>query len=245
MCTVSQSQYHRLSHTAALLRHLLHYLRPTLCCVVHPNALPLRSPALPLSATPCLCDRCMHWLGQPLQCLASSFTVQCLLTVSYRFGFCSYGQLPRYEDGCGIDLVQSLIILRHIARVHGLYGNGHTEAAHIDSVIDGLEDLRTKTKVLVYTEHFGDSALEGIAILRLNCIEARCAAHQDEVLAPLTTSTTGATVMATFERIVQHRVSTQHLWFVQSGLSIADIALMNMVDIHLPLFPQVITHKKS
>lgn len=59
-----------------------------------------------------------------------------------------YGQVPRLVDG-SVAVLQSLAILRHVGRTHGLYGKSDADAARIDSLLDGLEDLRNKTKALV------------------------------------------------------------------------------------------------
>lgn len=53
-----------------------------------------------------------------------------------------FGQVPLYQEG-DFKLVQSQAIARYIARTHNLYGKDAHEAAQIDSVIDGVNDLRT------------------------------------------------------------------------------------------------------
>ncbi|KAM3863386.1 glutathione S-transferase P-like [Diretmus argenteus] len=65
---------------------------------------------------------------------------------------CVFGQLPKFEDG---DLVlhQSNAILRHLGRNHGAYGSNTTEAACIDMMNDGVEDLRLKYGKLIYQEY--------------------------------------------------------------------------------------------
>ncbi|MRT95143.1 hypothetical protein, partial [Xylella fastidiosa] len=56
---------------------------------------------------------------------------------------CLYGQLPKFEDG-DLTLYQSNAILRHLGRSLGLYGKDQKEAALVDMVNDGVEDLRCK-----------------------------------------------------------------------------------------------------
>jgi glutathione S-transferase len=58
------------------------------------------------------------------------------------------GQVPRLVDG-EVAVLQSLAILRHVGRKHGLYGKSDADAARIDSLLDGLEDMRNKTRALV------------------------------------------------------------------------------------------------
>eukprot|EP01043_Picozoa_sp_COSAG02_P002179 COSAG02_NODE_49_length_45106_cov_298.436177_36_plen_115_part_00 len=48
-----------------------------------------------------------------------------------------------------IAVLQSLAILRHVGRKLGLYGKSNADAARIDSLLDGLEDMRNKTRALV------------------------------------------------------------------------------------------------
>ncbi|XP_060117214.1 glutathione S-transferase P [Heteronotia binoei] len=65
---------------------------------------------------------------------------------------CVFGQLPRFQDG-GFILHQSNAILRHLARNHGLYGQDAQEAALLDMVNDGVEDLRLKYVRLIYQNY--------------------------------------------------------------------------------------------
>ena len=63
--------------------------------------------------------------------------------------------MPRLIDG-GSSILQSLAILRHVGRTHGLYGSSAADAARIDSLLDGLEDMRNKTRALVYGSGLSD-----------------------------------------------------------------------------------------
>ncbi|XP_034345694.1 glutathione S-transferase P 1 isoform X1 [Arvicanthis niloticus] len=65
---------------------------------------------------------------------------------------CLYGQLPKFEDG-DLTLYQSNAILRHLGRSFGLYGKDQREAAQVDMVNDGVEDLRCKYVTLIYTNY--------------------------------------------------------------------------------------------
>ncbi|XP_061465719.1 glutathione S-transferase P isoform X2 [Rhineura floridana] len=65
---------------------------------------------------------------------------------------CVFGQLPRFQDGDFI-LYQSNAILRLLARNHVLYGQDAHEAALLDMVNDGLEDLRMKYGRLIYQNY--------------------------------------------------------------------------------------------
>ncbi|XP_045429778.1 glutathione S-transferase P isoform X1 [Pipistrellus kuhlii] len=65
---------------------------------------------------------------------------------------CLYGQLPKFQDG-DLTLYQSNAILRHLGRSLGLYGKDPREAALLDVVNDGVEDLRCKYASLIYTNY--------------------------------------------------------------------------------------------
>uniref|UniRef100_A0A8C4L809 glutathione transferase n=1 Tax=Equus asinus TaxID=9793 RepID=A0A8C4L809_EQUAS len=61
---------------------------------------------------------------------------------------CLYGQLPKFQDG-DLTLYQSNAILRHLGRSLGLYGRDQREAALVDMVNDGVEDLRKRCSHLI------------------------------------------------------------------------------------------------
>ncbi|CAO2584139.1 Glutathione S-transferase P [Lemmus lemmus] len=52
-----------------------------------------------------------------------------------------------------LTLYQSNAILRHLGRSLGLYGKDQREAALVDMVNDGVEDLRMKYITLIYTKY--------------------------------------------------------------------------------------------
>ncbi|XP_075403642.1 glutathione S-transferase P-like [Tenrec ecaudatus] len=62
---------------------------------------------------------------------------------------CLYGQLPKFQDG-DLSLYQSNAILRHLGRSLGLYGKDTREAALVDMVNDGVEDLRRRCAHLIH-----------------------------------------------------------------------------------------------
>uniref|UniRef100_A0A7N5JPY5 glutathione transferase n=1 Tax=Ailuropoda melanoleuca TaxID=9646 RepID=A0A7N5JPY5_AILME len=88
---------------------------------------------------------------------------------------CAFGQLPRFQDGNFI-LHQSNAILRHLARNHGLYGEDAKEAALLDMVNDGVEDLRNKYARLIYQNYESDYNLLDILhvhlVLASNCLSS-------------------------------------------------------------------------
>eukprot|EP01116_Phalansterium_solitarium_P018240 TRINITY_DN476_c0_g1_i1.p2 TRINITY_DN476_c0_g1~~TRINITY_DN476_c0_g1_i1.p2 ORF type:complete len:205 (-),score=84.45 TRINITY_DN476_c0_g1_i1:96-710(-) len=58
-------------------------------------------------------------------------------------GKLAFGQVPLLEYH-GLNIVQSMAISRFLARKYDLYGATVEESAHIDVVIEGLNDLRAK-----------------------------------------------------------------------------------------------------
>ncbi|XP_057585273.1 glutathione S-transferase P isoform X2 [Hippopotamus amphibius kiboko] len=70
---------------------------------------------------------------------------------------CLYGQLPKFQDG-DLTLYQSNAILRHLGRSLGLYGKDWREAALVDMVNDGVEDLRRHCSHLIHQNHEKDKA---------------------------------------------------------------------------------------
>uniref|UniRef100_A0A8C9BWG8 Glutathione S-transferase n=1 Tax=Phocoena sinus TaxID=42100 RepID=A0A8C9BWG8_PHOSS len=65
---------------------------------------------------------------------------------------CLYGQLPKFQDG-DLILYQSNAILRHLGRSFGLYGKDQREAALVDMVNDGVEDLRRHCSHIIHHGH--------------------------------------------------------------------------------------------
>ncbi|XP_048858576.1 glutathione S-transferase P [Brienomyrus brachyistius] len=65
---------------------------------------------------------------------------------------CVFGQLPKFEDG-DLVLFQSNAVLRHLGRKHGAYGSNDKEAALIDMMNDGVEDIRLKYLKMIYQDY--------------------------------------------------------------------------------------------
>lgn len=58
-----------------------------------------------------------------------------------------------------VDICQSNAICRHLGRKHDMYGASRAEAAVIDEVLDGVEDVRRKYLTLVYQDALVRSGL--------------------------------------------------------------------------------------
>lgn len=70
----------------------------------------------------------------------------------------AFGQCPMLIDG-DVELVQSNAILRYLARKYDLYGSTNQEAARVDMINDGVEDLRGAYTVLIYQNYVWDDQL--------------------------------------------------------------------------------------
>lgn len=130
-----------------------------------------------------------------------------------------FAQCPRFVDEDG-DISQSNTILRHIGRKHGLYGKGLKEAAEIDMLADGVEDIKRKYLSLIYTDQLAEEAKA-----------AYWTAHFDP-------ATTGGRNGGAHFAYLSHLVAKcgSGGWAVGGALSIADILLFDIVDVHQRAF---------
>uniref|UniRef100_A0A4X1T1F3 Glutathione S-transferase P n=2 Tax=Sus scrofa TaxID=9823 RepID=A0A4X1T1F3_PIG len=80
---------------------------------------------------------------------------------------CLFRQLPKFQDG-DLTLYQSNAILRHLGRSFGLYGKDQKEAALVDMVNDGVEDLRCKYATLIYTNYISFADYNLLDLLRIH-----------------------------------------------------------------------------
>ena len=117
----------------------------------------------------------------------------------------AYGQIPLYEEE-GVRLVQSMTIVRFLARRGGLYGKSDHEAALIDQVLDGVTDIRTKRDPLRYFDEIEESVKN-----------ARVTKFYKEVLPQ-------------WAGYLEHLLGDQQ-WFTEN-FSIADIAVFNWLSVY-------------
>ena len=59
--------------------------------------------------------------------------------------------VPVWEEPGGFRLAQSVAILNHLARAHGLYGRSPLEAAQVDQWLGAVEDVRAELRKLATT----------------------------------------------------------------------------------------------
>ncbi|KAL4443462.1 hypothetical protein ABPG75_011199 [Micractinium tetrahymenae] len=131
-----------------------------------------------------------------------------------------FTQCPRYVDEDG-DISQSNTIMRHLGRKHGLYGSGLAEAARIDMLADGVEDLKRKYLALIYQDQLSDEAKKSY-----------WSAHIDPASA--TGSRNGGAHFTYLAKLVE-RYGAEG-WAVGGKMSIADVLLFDLTDVHTRAF---------
>jgi glutathione S-transferase len=65
-----------------------------------------------------------------------------------REGKLAFDKVPLWEEPDGFRVVQSLAILRHVARTRGFYGANEREAALCDMIIEGVEEVTARARSL-------------------------------------------------------------------------------------------------
>lgn len=135
----------------------------------------------------------------------------------------TFRQLPRFIDERNgkVDIVQSMAILRHIARKFGLYGADEEDAAFVDMVVDGVQDIRGKLKD-IWWRRGEPEAVEAYA--------ATVLAPEPQLLAAGGFAGPG---LACLERVAAEGEG-EGPWLGGSGrLTIADVCVFDLVDAHL------------
>merc|ERR1711894_715046 len=107
----------------------------------------------------------LQGLGQPVRMLLTHQGVEHEDTVYIMEGSATWFEdhklnmgldfpnLPYYVDG-DLKLTQSMAILRHLGREHGLYGKDNKEASQIDMIMDLVGDMRLGLARLAYNPDF-------------------------------------------------------------------------------------------
>mmetsp|Transcript_79478 Transcript_79478/g.233611 ORF Transcript_79478/g.233611 Transcript_79478/m.233611 type:complete len:257 (-) Transcript_79478:20-790(-) len=132
-----------------------------------------------------------------------------------------YATCPKLVDG-DFCLVQSNAILRYLGRRFGLYGEQLTDYARVDSILDALEDVRTAYNELIYG---------------LDAPPFRDELTNDDptVAAAFKSAGVGtADRFRPFERFLAE--SGEPGYFVANKLTIADLAVYDLFDLHLRIW---------
>jgi len=124
-----------------------------------------------------------------------------------------FGQIPIFIDG-SLRVAQMDAFLRHIGRKHGMYGRGNEEAAIIDMVMNGVEDLRKQYLKIIY---------EGAA----------SAVFVENHIHPASTKGRNGGAHFSFLAGILERNVGGTAYIVGSRLSIADIQVYNMCKLVL------------
>lgn len=136
-----------------------------------------------------------------------------------------FAQCPRMVDG-DVDICQSNAMIRHLARKHGLYGAGEAAAAQVDQLLDAVESIRLKYLTLIYQDELSESAKAAYVathIAKDSASGRNGGAHFDYLEGLLGRNAGGAG------------------FFVGDALSAADLAVWEIVDLHLRIFKDVMT----
>ena len=137
---------------------------------------------------------------------------------------CPFGQGPIFIDG-DLTLVQMDAILRYVGRNFDLYGSNNKESSLIDMILGGVESIRSVYADLIYQAKLEDPAKE--------------AYFKKHVAKESVTERNGGAHFQYLENLLQRAGSD---WVVGGRVSIADIQLFDIVDLHLrdAMFPQQI-----
>lgn len=131
-----------------------------------------------------------------------------------------FGQCPRYADA-EVDLCQSNAIVRHLGRKHGLTGASLAEQAAVDELIEAVEAIKGKYLALIYQDGLSDEA-------KAKYWTAHCDA-----------STVAARNGGAHFTFVSDFVARGPGVFAVGGtLTVADVMLFDIIDMHLRIFPE-------
>lgn len=153
-----------------------------------------------------------------------------------------FGQCPSLSSNT-LKVAQSMAILRHLGRMYGLYGSTLQEAAAIDMVLEGVEELRDKFKQVCKFDKPNQM-----------CSLGERWTYADQVLRPTNTSNHHGVTLVSLERYMAEATEAQYSsapssaapvqapttsgFIVGRRVSIADFAVANIVDQHLTMFPR-------
>ncbi|GLC39874.1 hypothetical protein PLESTB_001311600 [Pleodorina starrii] len=133
-----------------------------------------------------------------------------------------FGQCPRLVDGDN-DMVQSNAIIRYLGRKYGLYGKSEKETIAVDEILEGVESLRCKYLTLIYQDQLATK-------------DAYWTSHGDPASVD---SRNGGAHLLYFSRLLARNKEAGGgggKAFVGSGLTLADLAVYDIVDLHVRIF---------
>eukprot|EP00002_Diphylleia_rotans_P025399 TRINITY_DN5018_c0_g1_i2.p1 TRINITY_DN5018_c0_g1~~TRINITY_DN5018_c0_g1_i2.p1 ORF type:complete len:204 (-),score=54.60 TRINITY_DN5018_c0_g1_i2:40-651(-) len=122
-----------------------------------------------------------------------------------------FNQLPMAEFG-SFRLCQSKAIIRHLGRLHNLYGATAEEQSYVDMILDGVEDFFTEYAKAFFRDR---SLLDGFL------------------------ATTAPTWIARFTRLLERNANGDH-FFLGEHISIADYALFDVLDALVALKAEIL-----
>lgn len=135
-------------------------------------------------------------------------------------------------------MVESMAIVRHLGRLHGLYGASLAEHALVDVVIDAHMDWRSSYVRLVYTDRLSEEAK---------------AAYKKTIAAPAARGGSGwlhyferwlaeknKANKAKIEAAAASNTAPSNLYVVGNSITIADYMLFDLCDTQLRVFPSLL-----
>lgn len=129
------------------------------------------------------------------------------------------GQCPRFADE-DVDIVQSNTIVRHLARKHDLYGSSLADKAHVDAIIDTVESIKGKYLALIYQDELSDAA-------KAKYWHAHCD--------PTTTCERNGGAHFVYIAGMMEKFGKSG-FMVGTGLTVADIMVFDIVDMHVRIW---------
>lgn len=146
-----------------------------------------------------------------------------LKTEGIKAGRFPFGQIPGYEDDEVSGLVQMNAILRHIGRKFGATGEGASEQARVDMVMEAVEDARRTYLKLIYTEKLEADKLEEYAKMLSD------------------TTVRGGGFLAQLERVLVEQSGSEGKFLAtKKGPSVADYTAMDLVQAIVRIVPEAL-----
>eukprot|EP00301_Raphidiophrys_heterophryoidea_P005840 c12409_g1_i1.p1 GENE.c12409_g1_i1~~c12409_g1_i1.p1 ORF type:complete len:274 (+),score=56.39 c12409_g1_i1:60-824(+) len=126
------------------------------------------------------------------------------------------GQVPALVDG-ELVVSQTDAIMRHIGRRYGFCGRNPVEMAIVDMVLGAVESIRLVYTKLCYEHSFSQAAKDSYAALH--------------ILPEGVSQQNGGAHFQYLENFLKRNSSS--LYIVGSGLTVADLQVFDIVDLHL------------
>eukprot|EP01023_Acetabularia_acetabulum_P001374 TRINITY_DN10520_c0_g1_i3.p1 TRINITY_DN10520_c0_g1~~TRINITY_DN10520_c0_g1_i3.p1 ORF type:complete len:227 (+),score=19.17 TRINITY_DN10520_c0_g1_i3:238-918(+) len=135
-----------------------------------------------------------------------------------------YGQAPSYQDA-DVNITQSNTIVRYLGNKYDMFGKNAVEKAQMDMFMEGAESLRQKHNLLVYRDKVSEEA-------KKQYIETHISTDGIKML------NFGAHFYYLNRLLMQNKEGKSFV--IGDSLSVADLQLFDIVDIHVRIFGDLI-----